>query len=124
LKCFNKKPLGVFCSIENGAENIPYEPALDKASEGKRSLFEISRPQLHSGLFYLQPKVMQVFINGKPTHLEKSLTLEELLKNLNINRGQSFAIALNAEVIAKTQLAKTHLKDGDTLEIIRATAGG
>ena len=115
----------MFCSIENGAENIPYEPALDKASEGKRSLIEISRDRNSgSGLFYLQPKNMQVFINGKPTSLEKSLTLEQLLKNLNINQGQSFAIALNAEVIAKAQLAKTHLKDGDTLEIIRATAGG
>lgn len=67
---------------------------------------------------------MKVLINGQPTNLEKSLTLEQLLKNLNINQEHSFAIALNAEVIAKAQLAKTHLKDGDTLEIIRATAGG
>ena len=67
---------------------------------------------------------MQVFINGKPTNLEKSVTLEELLKKMNINQEHSFAVALNAEVIAKAKLAKTHLKDGDTLEIIRATAGG
>ncbi len=67
---------------------------------------------------------MQVLINGKPTSFEKSLTLEQLLKSLNINQEHSFAVALNAEVIAKAQLAKTHLRDGDTLEIIRATAGG
>jgi len=67
---------------------------------------------------------MKVFINGKPTRLEKSLTLEQLLKNLNINQGHSFAVALNAEVIAQTKLANIHVKDGDTLEIIRATAGG
>ena len=67
---------------------------------------------------------MQVFINGKPTSLEKSLTLEQLLKSLNINQEHSFAVALNAEVIAQTKLANIHVKDGDTLEIIRATAGG
>ncbi len=48
---------------------------------------------------------MQVFINGKPTSLKKSLTLEQLLKSLNINQEHSFAVALNAEVIAKTKLA-------------------
>ena len=67
---------------------------------------------------------MQVLINGKPTSLEKALTLEQLLKNLNINQGHSFAVALNAEVIAKTRMANINVKDGDTLEIIRATAGG
>ncbi len=67
---------------------------------------------------------MQVFINGKPTRLKKSLTLEQLLKSLNINREHSFAVALNAEVIVKTKLANIQVKDGDTLEIIRATAGG
>ncbi len=77
-----------------------------------------------SGLFYLEPKTMQVLINGKPTSLEKSLTLEQLLKSLNINQEHSFAVALNAEVIAKTKLANIHVKDGDTVEIIRATAGG
>ena len=67
---------------------------------------------------------MQVFINGKPTGVEKSLTLEQFLKKMNINQEHSFAVALNAIVIPKAQLAKTHLKDGDRLEIIRATAGG
>ncbi len=67
---------------------------------------------------------MQVLINGKPTSFEKSLTLEQLLKSLNINQEHSIAVALNAEVIAKAQLAHTNVKDGDTLEIIRATAGG
>jgi len=37
FKIVLQKPLGVFRSIENGVENILYEPALDKASEGKRS---------------------------------------------------------------------------------------
>ncbi len=67
---------------------------------------------------------MQVFINGKTTSLKKSLTLEQLFKSLNINQEHSFAVALNAEVIAKTELANIQVEDGDTLEIIRATAGG
>ena len=67
---------------------------------------------------------MQVLINGKPTDLEKSLTLEQLLKKLNIDQQHSFAVALNAEVIAKDQLTSLHIKEGDSLEIIRATAGG
>ena len=113
----------MFCSIENGAENILYEPALDKASEGKRSN-ENQQTAIPIAVFFFRTKAMQVFINGKPTSLEKSLTLEQLLKSLNINPEHSFAVALNTEVIAKTELANIQVKDGDTLEIIRATAGG
>ncbi len=42
---------------------------------------------------------MQVFINGKPISLEKSGTLEQVLKDLNINQDHSFAVALNAEAM-------------------------
>ena len=113
----------MFRSIENGVENILYEPALDKASEGKRS-YESQQTAIPKAVFFFRKTAMQVFINGKPTRLEKSLTLEQLLKNLNINQEHSFAVALNAEVIAKTKLAHMQVMDGDTLEIIRATAGG
>jgi thiamine biosynthesis protein ThiS len=87
-------------------------------------LIKISRPQSRERSFLFRTKAMQVLINGKPTRLKKSLTLEQLLKSLNINQEHSFAVALNAEVIAKTKLANIHVKDGDTVEIIRATAGG
>ena len=113
----------MFRSIENGVENILYEPALDKASEGKRSN-ENQQTAIPKAVFFFRKTAMQVFINGKPTRLEKSLTLEQLLKSLNINQEHSFAVALNAEVIAQTKLANIYVKDGDTLEIIRATAGG
>ncbi len=67
---------------------------------------------------------MQVKINGKTYNFEKNLTLEKILKELNIQQDRGIAVALNDQVISRNYFSKTEIKDGDTLEIIHAVAGG
>lgn len=67
---------------------------------------------------------MQIDINGKPSHFENPMTLEEVLERLSIRKDIGFAVALNATVVSKSLFPETQLKDGDKLEIIQATAGG
>ncbi|MFQ5864248.1 MAG: sulfur carrier protein ThiS [bacterium] len=67
---------------------------------------------------------MRININGKEHQFDKSLTLEEILKELNIQQDQGIAIALNNTVIARSQFSMTKVKEGDAIEIIHAVAGG
>jgi sulfur carrier protein len=68
--------------------------------------------------------MMHVKINGKEHKLDNSLTIEDLLKELNIRQDQGIAVALNDTVISRTHFSATKIKDGDSLEIIHAVAGG
>ena len=67
---------------------------------------------------------MTVKINGKNHTFERSLTIEEILKELNIRQDQGIAVALNETLLSKNSFARIHIQDGDRLEIIHAVAGG
>ncbi len=67
---------------------------------------------------------MTVKINGQNYCFEKSLTIEEILKELNISQDQGIAVALNETLLSKNSLARIHIQEGDNLEIIHAVAGG
>ncbi|HEX9653998.1 MAG TPA: sulfur carrier protein ThiS [bacterium] len=67
---------------------------------------------------------MKVEINGALHTVETVTTITGLLQKLNINPEQGVAVALNYDVVSKSDFAKTRLKAGDKIEIIHATAGG
>lgn len=60
-------------------------------------------------------------INGETLQLAAK-NLAELIDLLKIQG--SFAIALNNQVVPKSELAMQNLNDGDHVEIIRPTVGG
>ena len=62
-------------------------------------------------------------INGEDRETKLSQNLEELVKELEIN-APHFAVALNYQVIPKSQYNTTALKDGDKIEIVHAVGGG
>jgi thiamine biosynthesis protein ThiS len=68
--------------------------------------------------------MMTVKINGKIHNFERPLTVEEILKELQIRQDQGVAVALNDTVISKSHFSTTQVQDGDSLEIIHAVAGG
>lgn len=67
---------------------------------------------------------MQVHINGKEYKFEHALSIEEILKELDIQQDQGIAVALNDTVVSRNHFSNTEVKDGDNLEIIHAVAGG
>ena len=66
---------------------------------------------------------MVIWVNDQQLSLETSRTLTEILNQLDIPQV-GIAIALNQEVIPRTEWATTYLQDHDKLLLIRATQGG
>ena len=67
---------------------------------------------------------MIIFINDEPTEFEQSPTILEILTHHQVVELQGIAVAINDEVIPKTDWEKTVLLKNDRLMLIRATQGG
>ena len=66
---------------------------------------------------------MKLTINGGKREIVKSQTLEELIRELNI-QAPNFAVALNQQVIPKSKYATTAIQENDEVEIVHAVGGG
>jgi sulfur carrier protein len=65
---------------------------------------------------------MRVTVNGEQREIVSS-RLDALLGELEYE-GTHFAIALNYDVLPKSQWAQTQIKNGDEIEIITPRQGG
>jgi sulfur carrier protein len=65
---------------------------------------------------------MRVIVNGEQKEIAAS-RVDALLSELEYE-GTHFAIALNFDVVPKSQWAETALKAGDEIEIITPRQGG
>jgi sulfur carrier protein len=63
-----------------------------------------------------------ITLNGKPHELDGERTVPELLAALDV-KGE-VAVAINGEVVRRSEWAQTTVVDGDTVEIVRAVGGG
>ena len=66
---------------------------------------------------------MKIWVNGTMREFTDCLTVAGLLKQLAI-QSEQVAVELNLAVLERADYAKTVLKDGDKLEIIRFVGGG
>ena len=66
---------------------------------------------------------MKLTINGEKRENVKSQSLEELIRELNI-QAPNFAVALNQQVIPKSKYATTAIQENDEVEIVHAVGGG
>ena len=62
-------------------------------------------------------------INGQQREVKSSKTITELVRELNIV-APNIAVAVNQQVIPRSQYDATPLVDGDTIEIVHAVGGG
>ena len=62
-------------------------------------------------------------LNGKNTGFQGLTTVAALLDSLNIS-AQQVAVAVNGEVLPRDAWARTEIRDGDAVEIVRAVGGG
>jgi sulfur carrier protein len=65
---------------------------------------------------------MRVMVNGEQREIASS-SVDALLGELEYE-GTHFAIALNYDVLPRSQWAQTQLKNGDEIEIITPRQGG
>ena len=66
---------------------------------------------------------MKATINGERRELAEGTTLAALLETLGLTPG-GIAVAVNAHVVRRVDFERHRLDEGDTVEIIRAVAGG
>lgn len=66
---------------------------------------------------------MRIRLNGEPREVEAGLTLLRLLDRLAAN-PRAVAVAVNATVVPRAELATRTLAEGDDLEVIEPVGGG
>ena len=66
---------------------------------------------------------MQIRLNGELVQLEASCTLEVLLAAQDQLKA-GIAVALNQQVVPRSQWATISLKENDDVDLFRAIAGG
>ncbi len=67
----------------------------------------------------------RVIINGEPRELERELTVMELLERINVKyREVGLAVAVNEEVVPKSEYSTRKVREGDRVEIVQLVGGG
>jgi len=67
--------------------------------------------------------MITITVNGKPRELERPHSVITLLETLDINPAQ-VAVAVNGEVVPRSEWPRLAVGDGDAVEIVRAVGGG
>lgn len=63
-----------------------------------------------------------VIVNGK-TMQTTHQTLQLLVNELGLSQGR-FAVEVNGELVPKSQLSQTRIKEGMVIEVVQAVGGG
>jgi thiamine biosynthesis protein ThiS len=66
---------------------------------------------------------MQLIINEKPREAPDDLTVEGLLRHLEITSRMT-AVAHNGAIVRRDEYGERRLQDGDRLEIVTMVGGG
>jgi sulfur carrier protein len=66
---------------------------------------------------------MPITLNGKAHELTGSQSVSEFVATLNVKANQ-VAVAINGEVVRRVDWPRTTVRDGDTVEVVRAVGGG
>ena len=67
--------------------------------------------------------MIQIIVNGKPRDIEEEIDLPGFLRCFDIN-PRLVAVAINGDVVPKTEYAYVRVRAGDVLEIVRMVGGG
>lgn len=66
---------------------------------------------------------MKVVINGEPHDIPAGLTVQALLRYLNVNE-ERIAVERNQEIVRRADWTTTHIEENDRLEIVHFVGGG
>ncbi|UYV18992.1 sulfur carrier protein ThiS [Halomonas qaidamensis] len=66
---------------------------------------------------------IKLTLNGEPHTLAAGLSAADLIEQLGLT-GRRIAVEINEQIVPKSQLAQTHLANGDQIEVVHAIGGG
>ncbi|MDQ2908495.1 MAG: sulfur carrier protein ThiS [Candidatus Eremiobacteraeota bacterium] len=67
---------------------------------------------------------MNAQVNGERREFPAGTTVATLLQHIGVDPERGIAVAVNERVVRGATFAAHELCDGDTVEVIRAVAGG
>jgi sulfur carrier protein len=68
---------------------------------------------------------MNVTINGEPRRVQAGATVATVVEMLDVAPGaRGVAVALDGEVVTRSQWSETELRDGSLVEVVAAIQGG
>ena len=67
---------------------------------------------------------MTIKVNSESYQIQEDFSLFDLLESINFQSGKGYAIAVNNEIISKSNWSTIKLKESDFVLIINATQGG
>jgi sulfur carrier protein len=67
---------------------------------------------------------MTVFVNGESRSLREGATVAEVVAAVGRNEGRGIAVAVNGEVVPRSQWPATELTENDRVEVLEAIGGG
>ena len=67
--------------------------------------------------------MITVTVNGQAVNIEGPLSVQAFLEVRGIN-ARAIALAVNGEVLPRSEYAVRLLQEGDSLEVVRAVGGG
>jgi len=67
--------------------------------------------------------MIQIRLNGQSQFISEDLNLADLLARFEVD-PRKVAVAKNLEVVVRSELDRTMLRDGDEIEIFQAVGGG
>ncbi len=70
-----------------------------------------------------EPQSLEVEVNGESQRLDAPCTISALLETLGLG-GKRVAVAINRDVVIRSQHPTHPLADGDRVEILEAVGGG
>lgn len=65
---------------------------------------------------------MEIKVNGQAMQLERECTVSELLDRLALT-GR-LAVEINRQIVPRSEFDSRRVKEGDSVEIVRAIGGG
>ncbi len=68
--------------------------------------------------------MISIIVNNKEQEIEQDATILQLLSNNEITEFKGLAVAIDYQVISKSDWELHQLKQGNKITIISATAGG
>ena len=67
---------------------------------------------------------MEIVVNSKSVTVADDCTITEYLKSLGLADKKAIAVAVNGEIVRKDEYMSFIIRQGDSLEIVRAIGGG
>lgn len=66
---------------------------------------------------------MKILMNGETQEVESQATIADLIQRFHIKLPH-YAVAINRQIIPRSEHIKTVLKEGDEIELVQPVGGG